>query len=615
MTKKIIALLLAVLMAFGMFAGCGQETQQPETPDVQQPEEVETSEFGKQADGSFVYEDGVVMSAPGEFPIVKEGEVTLKIGMPRISNVTSYEYGVNEFTTYLQDKTGIKLEFDFLGDSQSTAATQIQLRLATGEELPDVMLDVPLGKFEMWQFGEDGIVLPLQDYIEEYGYYYKQALEDMAEIEPQMLASVNSVKDPDGNLYTFFKYSLSPGSAYDKQWYINKVWLENLGLEVPTTIDELYDVLVAFRDQDPNGNGIKDEIPMLGASGTGGYVAGVDNVIMPAFVYFSPYQHRIADENNKITYVGVTDGFREGVSFIAKLVKEGLIPDFSFTQTNAQQKALCDPPEGEPTVVGIIVENLNFAMRLNESDRAFEYIALGPMTGPDGLCYASVYDTAMKNTSWISAECEYPEIAVRFCDAWYDAEVELTASNGPEGVYWHWLDDYLEANGLTEDDVFNRYDGILENAVINVVTTKGTHNWFSEEHAVTWAQNPIYYTPSNVQGTTDATLGGYDVNTASGYQSYIHDQGVKMRWGKLPENHVPGTLTNLLTEEENNAILDITTDLGNYFYETRQRFMTGDLDATDDAVWENYLAECEEIGINEALEVLQIAYDRYLASK
>ena len=613
--KKIIALLLAVLMAFGMFAGCGQDTQQPETPDVQQPENGETSEFGKQADGSFVYEDGVVMSAPGEFPIVKEGEVTLRIGIPRMSNITSYEYGENDFTTYLQDKTGITLEFDFLGTTQAEATTQIQLRMATGEELPDVMLDVPLPKYDLWDYGEDGVVLPLQDYIEDYGYYYKQAMETMAEVEPQMVAAVDSYKDPDGNLYTFFKYSLSPGSAYDKQWYINQVWLDNLGLEAPTTIDELYDVLVAFRDQDPNGNGEADEIPILGASGTGGYVAGVDNVIMPAFVYFSPYQHRIADENNKLTYVGVTDGFREGVSFIAKLVKEGLLPDFSFTQNNAQQKALCDPPAGEPSRVGIIVENMNFVMNLAESDRIFEYVALGPLTGPDGLCYASVYDTSMKYNSWINAETKYPEIAVRFCDAWYNGEVQATSSHGPEGVYWHWLDDYLEANGLSEDEVFNRYADILENSSIDIVTTKGSNNWFSDENSVVWAQNPIYYTPSNLTSVTDATLSGYDVTTASGYASYIHDQGIKMRWGKLPENHVPGTLGNLLTEEENNAILDITTDLGNYFYETRQRFMTGDLDATDDAVWENYLAECEEIGISTALQVLQQAYDRYLASK
>ena len=614
--KKIIALLLAVLMAFGMLTACGQ-TQQPENPDVQQPENNETEvTYGKQPDGSFVYEDGVVMSAPGEFPIVKEGEVTLKIGMCRISNITSYEYGVNDFTTYLQDKTGIKLEFDFMGTSQTEAATQIQLRLATGEELPDVMLDVPIGTYEMWNFGEDGIALPLQDYIEEYGYYYKKALETMAEVEPQMLGAIEAQKDPDGNLYTFFKYSLSPGSAYDKQWYINQVWLDNLGLEIPTTIDELYDVLVAFRDQDPNGNGIKDEIPILGASPDGGgYVPGVDNVIMPAFVYFSPYQHRIADENNKITYVGITDGFREGVSFIAKLVKEGLLPDFSFTQNNAQQKAICDPPEGEPTVVGIIVENLNFAMRLSESDRAFDYVALGPMTGPEGLCYASVYDTSMYHNSWISTDCEYPEIAFRFCEAFYDGEVSANMNHGPEGVYWHWTEDYLAANGLTEDDIFNRYEGIIENAYVPTVTTKGTNNWYSDENSVIWGIIPIYYTPSNAQGVSDTALQGYDVNTAAGYQSYIHDQGVKMRWGKLPENHVPGTLTNLLTQEESESIADITSDLAMYFYETRQRFMTGDLDATDDEVWNNYLAELEAIGINEALDVLQIAYDRYLANK
>lgn len=65
---------------------------------------------------------------------------------------------------------------------------------------------------------------------------------------------------PDGHIYSCPQLNKTEGNLIHHYW-INKTWLDNLGLEAPTTVDELYDVLVAFRDNDPNGNGQKDEIP------------------------------------------------------------------------------------------------------------------------------------------------------------------------------------------------------------------------------------------------------------------------------------------------------------------------------------------------------------------
>ena len=49
--------------------------------------------------------------------------------------------------------------------------------------------------------------------------------------------------------------------------WINQTWLDNLGLDVPTTTEELYTVLKAFKENDPNGNGIQDEYPLVGGTG------------------------------------------------------------------------------------------------------------------------------------------------------------------------------------------------------------------------------------------------------------------------------------------------------------------------------------------------------------
>jgi len=626
--KKLIALLLAVLMLLSVFTACAPEPTPTPDPDPQPtptPDPVDPVDpvdpkptTGLQADGSYIYEDGVVMSAPGEFPIVKEGEVTLKIGMHQEANVTSYAYGENEFTTYLQDRSGIKLEFDRLGGTSAEAVTQIQLRIATGEALPDIVLNANPARLDAWDYMEDGIILPLNEYIDNYGYYYDKAIEEMEAIDPHLLGAVDSFNDPDGNMPFLWKYSLGPGSTYDKQWYINKVWLDNLGLEIPTTTDELYDVLVAFRDQDPNGNGIKDEIPMLGAANEakGSYVPNICDVLLNAFVYFNPRQHLIDQGDGKITFVSITDEFREGMKYIRKLVDEGLIPDFNFTQDTAQQKAICDPVDPEmPTVVGVIVENLNFAMNLSASDRVYEYVALGPMTGPEGVCYASEYDTAMYWNNWITGDCEYPEIAFRFMDMFYDRETYYVMQYGTYGNMWWWKDEYLKNNGLTEDDIFNRYEGILEDAKIEIITDTAGFNAYSQNHAITWAIIPIYYQPSNVNNVAASQLSGYDVTTASGYQSMIHDQGVKMRWGKIPETNVPGTLLNGLTAEEENAVKTIRSNLNVHFFNTRTAFQTGEIDIYDDQVWADYLAQCEAYGLESCLKVYQNCYDRYLANQ
>lgn len=609
--KKYIALLLAALMLLSALAGCTSgktsETQMPAEEQTTQVKEEETKpqEPAKEDtpvdDGSLRYQDGVVMSPAGEFPIVKEGDVTLTIGMYTTAIITDYED--NAFTKYIEDRTGVKIKFDFLGTNASEALTQIQLRMATGEKLPDVLMDVPFSYADYSLYGQDGVLIPLQDYLEKYGFYYQKALETMKDEETPIYEALQAMRlSYDGNMYAFPKYGLGLSSTYDKQWYINKVWLDELGLDIPTTTDELYDVLVAFRDQDPNGNGEADEIPMLGASGSGGYVANVEHVILPAFVYFSPYTVFVSDDDGKLSIVGSTDEFREGCKYINKLVTEGLIPDFSFTQANAQQKAIVDPPAEEPSLVGVVVENPNFAFN-SDSERVLDYVALPPLTGPDGTCYASYYDTALKFTTFITSSCEYPEIAVRFIDAFYDMETYLHLRWGEEDVDWWYA----------EDDDFCRYTDMGYKTFIRTATGL---NLMSQENNKIWGSLPVYYCPQSKAATVDvaAAKTGLDLTTPAGWRAHIHDQGMFMRWGKETENWVPGTNNLLLTKEEQ-AVVNQYSSLYVFFAESRTRFFTGELDPNSDADWNAYIDEMKARGGDVFLQMYQQAYDRYLANK
>ena len=76
-----------------------------------------------------------------------------------------------------------------------------------------------------------------------------------------------------------------------KLW-VYKPWLDTLGLEVPTTTEEFEAMLIAFKEQDPNGNGIADEVPFSGSvEGLGGWHNSVDQNLMNAFVFYDRIQH------------------------------------------------------------------------------------------------------------------------------------------------------------------------------------------------------------------------------------------------------------------------------------------------------------------------------------
>ncbi len=94
----------------------------------------------------------------------------------------------------------------------------------------------------------------------------------------------------DEQLYYFPKCKTSRTSKNFQTFWINVKWLKALGLEIPTTTKELYEVLKAFHDRDPNGNGIRDELPLVGCEAD--YALQSYNFLLNAFAYNDPVNLR-----------------------------------------------------------------------------------------------------------------------------------------------------------------------------------------------------------------------------------------------------------------------------------------------------------------------------------
>ena len=194
--------------------------------------------------------------------------------------VTDYEN--NGLTQYLKENTGIDIEFFFFPTNGTEAIQKLELLVSSNSELPDVIYNLYLPPTTRDSYGEQGYFLSLNDYIEKYAYYFNEMLAKEDEVIVNKIKSFGLAAD--GNQYGFVNYSNAPTDRCYTQMHMNVNFLNKLNLQKPTTTDELYEVLVAFRDGDPNGNGLKDEIPLYG---TTTWSTNVDLTLLQCFTYWN----------------------------------------------------------------------------------------------------------------------------------------------------------------------------------------------------------------------------------------------------------------------------------------------------------------------------------------
>jgi hypothetical protein len=134
-----------------------------------------------------------------------------------------------------------------------------------------------------------------------------------------------------GHIYTIPYVLKAPAVPFNP--YINQKWLQAVGKDMPTTTDELIEVLRAFRDEDPNGNGEKDEIPWSGDNFNGylGLFAGWFGMPCP--------KSNFTMVDGKLTFAANTESFKSAMKFFRQLNDEELLDPEFFTQDNAQWKA------------------------------------------------------------------------------------------------------------------------------------------------------------------------------------------------------------------------------------------------------------------------------------
>ena len=170
---------------------------------------------------------------------------------------------------------------------------------------------------EILKYGQQGVLMPLEHLIDEHAPNLKKRFEEKPDWE-------QSVTAPDGHIYAITQWSECFHCSYPSKLWMNTTWLDALGLEQPTTTEELRTVLRAFKDGDPNGNGAADEVPLSGSASE-----PIINYLMNAFTYApvggpsSPPP--LVLDGDEVVLNATSDSWRAGLEYITSLAQDCLL--------------------------------------------------------------------------------------------------------------------------------------------------------------------------------------------------------------------------------------------------------------------------------------------------
>ena len=549
MKKRLVALLLGVSMICSTFVGCGN----------------------KEAEGN------------------KVGSGVLTVGIPQVMSVTDFDD--NALTRYFEEKIGAEIEFVYFNDSASAMEQQFSLMCAAEDEpLPDVLWGFQaISKDTMNIYGEDEYLLDLTDLIDKYGKNYKAMLEKLPARTRERVEKI-VVNPNDGAIYGLpivTDYSMEDVQIMS---YINQKWLDKLGLPMPTTADEFYNVLKAFKTQDPNGNGKADEIPIVGTQSGVASAATATEYVINAFVEYNRSTIFNVDAKGKVWSPVATDEWRQALIYMNKLVKEGLMSDLSFTIDSHNEYISTIVGNDDVPRVGVFVAHP--AAFISSGTSALEEYtvlpALSDVTGSGRGGLTMTKEPAIQLSTYITADCEDVELAMKFVDLMYDDYTAAVMRNGEEGVDWERGEG---KNYLGTDSVVKV---INENAYFEVNST--------------WGKLAGIY-GGNLYCTTivDGVVDGISADTNRLYGETYQMKLAAEKAGNVPKNSVAEVI---YTEEER--------ELRNEFFSTYQSYVrqfiaaaaTGTKDINSDAVWNEYVAGLENYQESEFIKITQKAFDR-----
>lgn len=572
--QKTAAIVLAVSMAVSL-AACGKQAE--ETGNAGSAANTENT---GNADTQASSGTGSVEVNETGYPITSEEITVTAVGpMPSGCEDWSQLAVIDEYANRL----GIRLDCDFY---ETDWETQLTLKVA-GDELPDMLIGCSMNVSDVNEWGGEGYFLDLSQYMDLMPNL-KAYFDQYPELEAYCTTS-------DGHIYGLPKLKVDMTDRLTRS-FINKQWLDNLGLSMPTSIDEYYDVLVAFKEQDANGNGDPDdEIPLLFTSDSGGYTA-LEKTLLDAYGIFTTDPNYVlqADESGKVELANINDTYKEYLKFMHRLYAEGLMEQEAFTITGDE---ITTKQQGD--VYGSFgCGSAPFVMANKDISYDANWMALSGMSSELHPKREASIASPVQNSILVAVNgnTEYPEALARFIDYFYTEEGMLSATKGYDGVTFDMVQDDLLGtevpemripDGYTSGEEF-RYKGAILNEALNLVEKN------IDRQAMFESDREVLEKPEFVEkyGWAARVIDAFKSDDVTGVEAYP-----------------VVSYTSDEVEERGAVYKDITT----YLKQARAQFITGELDLDKD--WDTYVNTLNQMNLGRLLEIEQAAYDRYAAVK
>ena len=567
MKRLVLFLICLALLSSLCFAGCSKtEPTEAKKPASEAKDETNQEEVKP--------EDAVPGSTgePGTFPIVDE---KIELSVFALQPVYVEDFETNYFTTWYEEKTNVHVNWETT--PKVGLKEKRNLLLASGN-YPDILFGTDLTFEEQMMYGSQGILIDMKPLIDKWGVELKKHMETIDWLE-------NAITTPDGTILSLPHIDECFHCYYGQKMWINNTWLEQMNLPMPETTEDFKNVMIAFKEQDPNGNGKADEVPLTGALNI--WHSEVPDFLMSAFIYCDGDDNtfRVTLKDGVVDCIADRPEFREGLRYINSLYELDLIDPGAFTQNRDQLKQLGEGSEDQ--VIGAATSGWFGYFSSFDGERHKDYVAVPPLKGPEGVQLCGYYPFGYYTGAFsITNTNPYPEASYRWADWMFGEEGQLAKDTGREGTEWERpAEGEIGINGKPA-----KWRPLVP---------------LGEVQNITWKVGPA-------GKTTDFRLSevrAEDPYLPTGLETRLFDQTQKYV-GFEPEEIYPPLY---MTTEQIDEMAQIKGALMAYIEESMARFITGDLDIDKD--WDSYVKGLENLDMVRYEEICQEAYDMSAYSK
>ena len=559
--NKMLALLLAMAMCCSVMAGCGteekasSEQKSTENQKTEETSEVSTVEVSSEVAEPLKNVDIYPLNSDKTFKVVSSVDI----------------FGDKNYITEAMEKgTGVSIDWTYM--------TLEQLKLAlSSKEIPDALFffSGAMNKATALEYGQEGLFVNFADYLD-----MMPNLSAAIEENPDML---ETVVNEDGSFYLLPSKLVTSTTGSNLLYYRTDMMKEIGWDKPPATTDEFLEYIKAL--QQHFGKNDPDFIAFNGYQS--GYM-GWDSSNFPRY-FFAAFGELLStgfnvDSNGKVVFGAATDQFKHYLEFMVELWNSGAFNTNIYSTDATASQALAAGNH-----VGVVPHHAGHAAA-NFASGNLEMDILPPLTSEywDTPQWYQAPKTKINNVSMLSTKCEDIETMVKWFDAWYSTEENPLNEEGTIYGITPWLGEIGKDTAFDEDTLVYT---ILEHEGLEV------GNFLAKQSF----QGSLY---SGFEGGLFPY--SQDPNTNVGMKG----RGVVNNlWPYAEQTFEFSSMA--LTQEESDLRSDIYTDISTYLKEETAKFITGEKSIEKD--WDAYLAELNKIGLQDLIDMYQVAYERYTA--